>query len=123
MEWKCIFRRCRDGCDCLCDAEIENLAFSGKLVAHETAIRFSTEYFLGDVNFNLRKPAVHKIFGLKRSELGSGVTELLAGKISWQDALSEETGQENLSCIFAGVKAPNPGELLSSDAVSNLLEQ
>lgn len=75
------------------------------------------------LDLDLRKPAVHKIFGLKRNDLASGVTELLAGKISWQEALSEETGQENLSCIFAGVKAPNPGELLSSDAVSILLEQ
>ena len=75
------------------------------------------------LDLDLRKPAVHKIFGLKRNELASGVTELLAGKISWQEALSQETGQENLSCIFAGVKAPNPGELLSSDAVANLLEQ
>lgn len=60
---------------------------------------------------------------MKRNELGPGATELLAGKITWQEALSEETGQENLSCIFAGVRAPNPGELLSSDIITNLLDQ
>nr|MBR9812006.1 CpsD/CapB family tyrosine-protein kinase [bacterium] len=74
------------------------------------------------VDLDLRKPALHKAFGLKRGELEAGATELLAGKISWQEALSTETGQENLSCIFAGARAPNPGELLNSDAVSNLLE-
>lgn len=40
-----------DACDCLCDAEIENLAFSGKLIALETGIRFLTDYLLGDVYF------------------------------------------------------------------------
>jgi len=75
------------------------------------------------VDLDLRKPAVHKIFGLKRKELKPGSTELLAGKISWQEALSTETGQENLACIFSGARAPNPGELLNSDAVTNLLEE
>ena len=75
------------------------------------------------VDLDLRKPAVHKIFGLKRKELKPGSTELLAGKISWQEALSSETGQENLACIFSGARAPNPGELLNSDAVTNLLEE
>jgi thiamine kinase-like enzyme len=40
-----------DACDCLCDAEIENLAFSGKLIALETGIRFLTDHLLGDVYF------------------------------------------------------------------------
>ena len=43
--------------------------------------------------------------------------------MTWQEALSKETGQENLSCIFSGTRAPNPGELLNSDAVTNLLEE
>ena len=40
-----------DGCDCLCDAEIENLAFSGKLIALEIGMRFLTDHLLGDVYF------------------------------------------------------------------------
>jgi capsular exopolysaccharide synthesis family protein len=75
------------------------------------------------LDLDLRKPAVHKVFALKRSELGPGSTEILAGKTTWQKALTMETGQDNLMCIFAGVRAPNPGELLSSDAVSALLEK
>lgn len=74
------------------------------------------------IDLDLRKPAVHKVFGHKRSELKTGVTELLAGKVSWQEALTTKTGQENLFCLFAGVKAPNPGELLNSKAVTELLE-
>tara|TARA_B100001059_G_scaffold225536_1_gene252854 strand:- start:251 stop:1186 length:936 start_codon:yes stop_codon:yes gene_type:complete len=42
-----------DGCDCLCDAEIDNLAFSGKLITLETGIRFLTDYLLGDVYFKI----------------------------------------------------------------------
>lgn len=40
-----------DGCDCLCDAEIENLVFSGKLISLEIGIRFLTDYLEGDVYF------------------------------------------------------------------------
>lgn len=40
-----------DGCDCLCDAEIDNLTFSGKLITLETGIRFLTDYLLGDTYF------------------------------------------------------------------------
>ena len=42
-----------DGFDCLCDAEIHNLVFSGKLIALETGIRFLTDYLLGDVYFKI----------------------------------------------------------------------
>jgi len=73
------------------------------------------------LDFDLRKPSLHKVFGLKRSELKSGLTELLAGQVTLQEALTGETGQENLSCIFSGAKAPNPGELLSLEVVENLL--
>ncbi|MGY8660520.1 MAG: polysaccharide biosynthesis tyrosine autokinase, partial [Verrucomicrobiales bacterium] len=75
------------------------------------------------VDLDLRKPAVQKNFGLKRSELKAGSTEVLAGKVNWQEALTEETGQENLSCIFCGVKAPNPGELLDSQVISELFAE
>ena len=40
-----------EACDCLCDAEIDHLAFSGKLIALETGIRFLTDYLVGDVYF------------------------------------------------------------------------
>jgi capsular exopolysaccharide synthesis family protein len=75
------------------------------------------------LDLDLRKSAVHKVFGLKRNELGPGATELLAGRVSWQEAAITETGQDHLTCIFAGVRAPNPGELLRSDGVTGLLAQ
>jgi len=75
------------------------------------------------LDLDLRKPTIHKVFGRQREELTCGVAELLAGKVTWQEALSVETGQENLSCIFCGVKAPNPGELLNFKAFSALLAE
>jgi capsular exopolysaccharide synthesis family protein len=74
------------------------------------------------IDFDLRKPSVHRSFGLFRSELSSGATELLAGKVTFEEAVSKDTGQENLFCLFGGVKAPNPGELLNSDSVTELLK-
>lgn len=44
-----------DSCDCLCDAEIENLAFSGKLISLEIGIRFLTDYLEGDVYFKTHR--------------------------------------------------------------------
>ena len=73
------------------------------------------------IDLDLRKPAVHKAFGLKRSELPAGVTEILAGRVAWKDALEKDNGQENLFSLYAGAKAPNPGSLLSFDGISELL--
>lgn len=54
-----VFQALVDGyleaCDCLCEAEIENLAFSAKLITLELAIRFLTDYLEGDVYFKTNK--------------------------------------------------------------------
>jgi hypothetical protein len=44
-----------DACDCLCDAEIENLAFAGRLISLEIGIRFLTDYLEGDVYFKTQR--------------------------------------------------------------------
>ncbi|MBK1829749.1 aminoglycoside phosphotransferase family protein [Verrucomicrobiaceae bacterium R5-34] len=44
-----------DSCDCLCKAEIENLAFAGKLISLETGIRFLTDHLEGDVYFKTHR--------------------------------------------------------------------
>jgi len=38
------------------NAEVENLAFSGKLLTLECGIRFLTDYLLGDVYFKIKHP-------------------------------------------------------------------
>lgn len=44
-----------DACDCLCDAEIDNLAFAGVLISLEIGIRFLTDHLEGDVYFKTHR--------------------------------------------------------------------
>ncbi len=74
------------------------------------------------IDFDLRKPKVHRQFGLKRAELGKGMAELLAKQATLEEAVT--TGQEeNLDCLFCGGKAPNPGELLNASRVKAILAE
>jgi capsular exopolysaccharide synthesis family protein len=66
------------------------------------------------VDLDLRRPAVHKLFGLQRDDHHSGASEVLAGQAAFNDAIITGTGVENLHLMLAGAKAPNPGELLST---------
>ena len=75
------------------------------------------------VDFDLRKPAVHKAFGFKRKELSAGLTEVLTGKSSLAEAIQKQAGQENFYILFAGAKAPNPGELLTTEGVIDILDK
>lgn len=44
-----------DGCDCLCDTEIQNMAFAGILISLETGIRFLTDHLEGDLYFKIHR--------------------------------------------------------------------
>jgi hypothetical protein len=44
-----------DACNCLCDAELDNLAFAGALISFETGMRFLTDYLEGDVYFKTKR--------------------------------------------------------------------
>ena len=73
------------------------------------------------IDLDLRKPAVHKMFGLKRDAHTFGATEVLAGQASFEDAIFTATGDDNLHMMLVGKRAPNPGELLDADALRSLL--
>lgn len=126
-----MFRILRASVSLLGDEKKRNVTLFSSVLPGEGKTLISTNFAIASaqqgkktllLDFDLRKPAVHKAFGYKRSELKPGATELLAGQITWQEALSKDTGQKNLTCIFSGKKAPNPGELLNSDTVSELLQ-
>ena len=74
------------------------------------------------IDFDLRKPSVHRVLGVERSSR-PGITELLAGQISFDQALAKECGCQNLHVIYAGARAPNPGELLSTDRLRSILAE
>lgn len=73
------------------------------------------------IDLDLRKPAVHKIFGLKRDSHTNGVTEVLTGNASFQDAILTDTGAPHFHLMLAGKQAPNPGELLNASSLEDFL--
>ena len=73
------------------------------------------------LDLDLRKPSVHKGFGLEKDGT-KGVVEILSGNAKPSEALITETGMANLHLILAGAKAPNPGELLESSRLEKLLD-
>jgi capsular exopolysaccharide synthesis family protein len=73
------------------------------------------------IDLDLRKPAVHKIFGLKRDTHTAGATEVLSGQASFKEGILTETGAEHLHLMLSGKQAPNPGELLNASSLEDFL--
>ncbi len=44
-----------DACDCLCEAELQTMAFAGILISLETGIRFLTDHLEGDGYFKIHR--------------------------------------------------------------------
>ncbi|MCS6104940.1 capsular biosynthesis protein [Clostridium botulinum] len=70
------------------------------------------------VDCDLRKPSVHKNF--KMSNL-VGLSEVLLGKTKLEEVIQDRN--ENLDVLTSGKIPPNPAEMLSSTAMSRLLEE
>ena len=70
------------------------------------------------VDCDLRKPSVHKNF--KISNL-IGLSEVLIGKEKLEDVIQKRN--ENLDILTSGKIPPNPSEMLSSSAMTNLIEK
>lgn len=70
------------------------------------------------VDCDLRKPSVHKNF--KISNL-SGLSEVLIGKENLDAVI--QSRNENLDILPSGKIPPNPSEMLSSTAMTNLIEK
>ncbi len=88
------------------------------------------------VDADLRKPSVHRVFGLGREP---GVTDYVLGNYSWQEVVGtisdvmlgdfsiedilRTPGMDNLHVLTAGTKPPNPTEILSSDRFRQFLAE
>lgn len=70
------------------------------------------------VDCDLRKPRVHRYLGIEKT---TGLSDVLAGLIPIDEAIKHHDDY-NLDCITAGQIPPNPIELLSSDAMGQLLD-
>lgn len=71
------------------------------------------------VDADMRRGTVHSYMGLKRK---AGLSDILSGKATLEEA-TKTTEQDNLDVIPSGTIPPNPSELLSSPAMSELLNQ
>ncbi|MCU0594281.1 MAG: polysaccharide biosynthesis tyrosine autokinase [Desulfobacterota bacterium] len=67
---------------------------------------------------DMRKPSVHKVFGLPRDK---GMSSILVGNCEVKDALLN-TPVPNLDMIPCGPIPPNPSEILGSPRMARLLE-
>lgn len=72
------------------------------------------------VDANLRKPSQHHLFGLGAC---LGMSELLNGVCSTDEALQDIAQFDCLSVLCAGAPPPNPQELLSRSPFNHLLEE
>lgn len=71
------------------------------------------------IDADLRKPRVHKVFYISNT---TGVTSVLAQRIDYTGCVTQTT-IDNLYVLPAGPIPPNPSELLSSNAMKNLLAE
>ena len=72
------------------------------------------------VDGDLRRPSVATWFGLVE---GVGLTDVLAGRIPWEDALQTTTAHPHLRILGAGSIPPNPSELLGSQSMQQLMKK
>jgi capsular exopolysaccharide synthesis family protein len=69
------------------------------------------------IDTDLRRPQVHKLFGMYRSP---GLTEALEGSLKER---IQDPGVENLSVLPAGANGQNPSELLNSSKFRDVIEE
>lgn len=75
------------------------------------------------IDLDLRKPAIHRFFGLPHEPAQGGITECLSNLASFEQVIQHPEGHPNLSLIVAGKPAANPGELLESGLLKKILAQ
>jgi succinoglycan biosynthesis transport protein ExoP len=71
------------------------------------------------VEADLRKPVLDKYFKIAP---GKGISNVISGTATLEEAV-QSTGYDNLYFLAAGVKPPNPAELVASEAMRSLLQK
>jgi polysaccharide biosynthesis transport protein len=69
------------------------------------------------IDGDMRRPAVHEFFHLAKS---SGLVNYLTGDADWR-GLAQPSGIAGLDCLVCGPVPPNPGELLFSQRMRELI--
>lgn len=71
------------------------------------------------IDADMRKPRVHKVFGLKNEK---GLSTLIVGEHSMDEVINKNV-YEGLDVVTAGIIPPNPAELLESARFSDILKE
>jgi capsular exopolysaccharide synthesis family protein len=71
------------------------------------------------VDTDMRKPRIHKSFGLKSDK---GISSVMAGEVQLKDAISKSE-VPNLDVLPCGPMPPNPAELLHTERFREILAQ
>ena len=75
------------------------------------------------IGLDLRKPALHKIFGKDKVNKADTVVGYLVGKTSLgDDLIYHSEADKHLDIIFAGPVPPNPTELIASGDIKGMIE-
>jgi succinoglycan biosynthesis transport protein ExoP len=72
------------------------------------------------IDLDLRKPTIGKIFF--DTQPAAGAADVLAKLVDFTEAI-QKSAVENLSLLTAGSRSPNPSELLSGEALGELLQE
>ena len=75
------------------------------------------------IDLDLRRPAVHEVFGIAPDPAHGGATEYLANLVPFAQTIIQATGVANLHLILSGKRSPNPGELLSTGRLNAMLDE
>lgn len=86
-----------------------NLAIAFSLIGERTLL----------VDANLRAPRQRQLFGLPERE---GLSNLLAGRLPFAQAMTPVPGLPHLNVVCSGVSVPNPQELLSRGTMMSLMD-
>jgi polysaccharide biosynthesis transport protein len=72
------------------------------------------------IDADLRRPSIHKTLGMGPR---SGLSNVLTGSATLEQAITRSSVLPNLSVLPAGTPPPNPAELLASTNMRDVLEQ
>lgn len=75
------------------------------------------------VDFDLRKPSVHKYFGIRIDSETIGTSGCLAGLGGMREALVPGGVAPNLDVLVGGLRHPHPGELLNEVSLSRMIDR
>ena len=72
------------------------------------------------IDADMRRGTLHDVLGARARD---GLSELISGQITLEDAVRQVRGTENLSFISRGKSPPNPSELLMHPVFASLLKR